>query len=142
MLISLPMTTVLFILTFSVFWGGVIPDDVDGSWRGIVQGRPNDGEVTAIFSFPNFTYWGPAFSDHDNGTFITDASSSPNSIDFKVTGGVYAGHYFYGIYMITPSQPLTKLLLAMGGPDGDRPKEFKTSDDVRVFDLLNVDKRY
>jgi len=74
--------------------------------------------------------------DHD-ATFAVDSSKKPKSIDVTLKGGDQDGKVMKGFYELQGDT----LKICMGSPEApDRPVEFKSKDEVKVFTFKRAKK--
>ena len=74
--------------------------------------------------------------DHD-ATFAVDSSKKPKTIDVTLKGGDQDGKVMKGFYELQGDT----LKICMGSPEApDRPVEFKSKDEVKVFTFKRAKK--
>jgi uncharacterized protein (TIGR03067 family) len=75
-------------------------------------------------------------NDHD-ATFSVDSSKKPKTIDVTLKGGDQDGKVMKGFYELNEDT----LKICIGSPEApDRPTEFKSKDEVKVFTFKRVKK--
>jgi len=75
-------------------------------------------------------------NDHD-ATFVVDSAKKPKTIDITLKGGDQDGTTMKGFYELDGDN----LKICIGSPQApDRPTEFKSKDDVKVFTFKRAKK--
>ena len=126
------MKKLLAVLAVSLLLGADSKNEkLEGTWKAVAavqngQEQNDAGEHTLTFTGDTFTVARDG-ETRMKGTFKTDATKKPKTIDWIVKEGRNAGKTIVGIYELDGDT--LKVCFDPTGRAGDRPTEFKTTAD-------------